>query len=377
MNNKPNILIFIDWFLPGFKAGGPIKSVCNIVNALHNDFNFFIVTSDRDLNDKKAYENVKFNEWVKTDNYSIIYLTAEKRKDWIKDHLMSTVYHYYYFNSIFSNQFTLSPLLLLKKLNLSNKSIIAPRGMLGKGALSIKPFKKQLFLTAAKLLGYFNGITWHTTNQGEHQDVIAVFGNSIKSKIASNISFNVIIPHSLLKEKGNVKLVFFSRISPKKNLKYALRLIIGLENISLDIYGSIEDDTYWSECNKLIIDNNLNANYKGEILPINVTETLSNYHFTLFPTLHENYGHVIVEALTAGCGLIMSNNTPWRELNEKKIGWDINLDDKTKFIDVLKHCLIMEQDEYSLIRNNCYSFVENEINTDKEIEDTKNLFKTS
>jgi len=377
MQSKPKVLIFIDWFTPAFKAGGPIKSVSNIINSLHQFFDFYIITSDRDINETSAYKNVKLNVWLEKRKYNIIYLSPEYRSDWIKNHLTEKKYEVYYFNSLFSKKFTLKPLRGLNSIYENQKIIIAPRGMLGKGALSIKPLKKKLFLIVAKAIGYYRNVTWHATNEEEKNDILSNFGKEAHIKIASNISLCNIKNKEIVKSKKNLKLVFFSRISRKKNLKYALELIIGLENISLDIYGSIEDDTYWAECKKIIEDNNLNANYKGEVSPINVIETLSNYHFTLFPTLHENYGHVIVESLTAGCGLIISNNTPWRKLKEKKIGWDINLDDKTKFKDVLKYCLIMEQNEYNSIRNNCYIFVENEINTDKEIDDTKNLFKTA
>ena len=57
MNKK--ILIFIDWFTPGFKAGGPIKSVSNIVNSLFNEFDFYIITSDRDINETEPYQNIE------------------------------------------------------------------------------------------------------------------------------------------------------------------------------------------------------------------------------------------------------------------------------------------------------------------------------
>ena len=72
MPNKPNILIFIDWFLPGFKAGGPIKSVSNIVNSLHQDFNFFIITSDRDIDDNKPYETEPLDKWIEKEYYQNI-----------------------------------------------------------------------------------------------------------------------------------------------------------------------------------------------------------------------------------------------------------------------------------------------------------------
>ena len=41
---KKKVLIFIDWFLPGIKAGGPINSVSAIVNQLSTEFNFYVLT---------------------------------------------------------------------------------------------------------------------------------------------------------------------------------------------------------------------------------------------------------------------------------------------------------------------------------------------
>ena len=103
-------LIFIDWFTPGFKAGGPIKSVSNIINSLHKFFDFYIVTSDRDINETKAFKNVEPNVWIEKKNYNIIYLSPEKTSDWIKSHLSEKKYKIYYFNSLFSKKFTIKPL---------------------------------------------------------------------------------------------------------------------------------------------------------------------------------------------------------------------------------------------------------------------------
>ena len=141
---------------------------------------------------------------------------------------------------------------------------------------SIKPFKKKLFITLTKTFGYYKKVNWHATNIGEKNDIIANFGEQSRIKIASNISLCVITKKEIIKSKNNLNLVFFSRISPKKNLFYALQLLIGLKNIRLDIYGSIEDHVYWDKCNQLIKDRNINASYKGEILPVNVTLALGS-----------------------------------------------------------------------------------------------------
>ena len=55
----------------------------------------------------------------------------------------------------------------------------------------------------------------------------------------------------------------------------------------------------------------------------------------ILPTFNENYGHVILESLTAGCPVIISDQTHWLTLSEKKAGWDLSLSDQQQFVDVI------------------------------------------
>ena len=71
---KKKILIFIDWFLPGYKAGGPIQSIANFVNNFGDIFDISIVTSNKDLGATKPYDGIKSNVWVVKDNYRVKYL---------------------------------------------------------------------------------------------------------------------------------------------------------------------------------------------------------------------------------------------------------------------------------------------------------------
>lgn len=376
MPNKPNILIFIDWFLPGFKAGGPIKSVSNIVNSLHQDFNFFIITSDRDIDDDKPYETEPLDKWIEKEYYQIAYLSEENRINFITKTIQENSFDTFYFNSFFSKKYTLDPLSIVKKIKSNPKIIIAPRGMLGKGALKIKALKKGVFLFFAKLIGLYNNVIWHATDAGESNDIKLIFGNNSKVIVSPNISILNITESKIKKNKSELSLVFFSRITQKKNLFYCLEILNKLidHNITLDIYGSIEDETYWKMCEDFIRKNNLKVNYISKLNPLDVQSTLSNYHFLFFPTLHENYGHVIVEALSAGCGLILSSNTPWKNLQKSKIGWDIDLENKNEFISVIEECFEMTQEEYNEYRKNCYNYIEMETNKHNAIELTRKMF---
>ena len=64
------------------------------------------------------------------------------------------------------------------------------------------------------------------------------------------------------------------------------------------------------------------------------------------PTLGENFGHVILEALCGGTPVLLSNQTPWLHLEEKGIGWDVPLDDAEGFKKNLQKCIDMDYGNY-------------------------------
>ena len=55
---RVTVLVFIGYYLPGYKAGGPVRSIANVVETLGDEFEFRIVTSDRDLLDEVPYPGI-------------------------------------------------------------------------------------------------------------------------------------------------------------------------------------------------------------------------------------------------------------------------------------------------------------------------------
>ena len=77
VNQKKKILIFVDWYLPGYKAGGPIRSIANMYSQLKNEYDFLIVTSDMDLHEATPYANIISDRWTKgPDGCEVIYFTG-------------------------------------------------------------------------------------------------------------------------------------------------------------------------------------------------------------------------------------------------------------------------------------------------------------
>lgn len=352
------ILTLTGYYLPGYKAGGPIRTLANLVEWLGDDFQIAIVTSDRDLGDKQPYPNVRSGDWHSVGKAQVLYLPPQAFRllAW-RQVLRNLDYDLLYLNSFFS-PLTVKTLFLLRIGQISKRPIVlAPRGELSRGALSLKHFKKQLYIHMAKSLGLYKNITWQVSSQYEMQEILSIFGGTVNSKtsfvcIAPNLPPRVTCKTVLqrpLKQKGAAKIVFLSRIARKKNLDLALKL---LENIAgqvqFDIYGPKEDPLYWEECQAIIgqLSENIQVHYRDAIPPDQVGEVFSQYHVFLFPTRGENFGHVILEALCGGCLVLISDQTPWRNLAAEKVGWDIPLSDPEGFGAALKEIVFMSEADF-------------------------------
>ena len=380
---KPKILIFIDWYLPAYKAGGPVKSVSNMVDALKMNFDFDIITSDRDFGDSVSFPNVKMNQWVDfSEGARVFYISEIPLYSLYKKIISENNYIYIYLNSLYSIKFSFVPLIVARFHQ--KKVILAPRGMLGKGAVDIKKLKKQFFICLFKFLLLDRYVKWQATSLEECKEIENVFDNKNIS-IAPNIpSVAAVTHHPKDKKIGGMKLCFISRISEKKNLLFALEKLNELDkiltedkSIIFDIYGPLEDESYWVKC-KDIIDSlqwkHTKISYAGVLKPDEIAPVLSKYHFLFLPTKNENFGHIIYESLYAGTPVIVSDQTPWRNLNEKNVGFDFDLNNDSKLLKMLHYYLEMNQEKFSEMELSVKKYIL-EIDLRKEsIKQSLNLF---
>jgi glycosyltransferase involved in cell wall biosynthesis len=369
-NNKSRILIFIDWYIPAYKAGGPIRSVYNLITKFKSDYEFYVITSDRDLGDTKPFINIKTNKWTDVEGIQVMYLSRKNYKIKIfKSLIVEVDPHIIYLNSLFSFNFTLVPL-WLKKHFPDIKYVLAPRGMLGRGALSIKKKKKEVFIGVARLIKLYKGIAWHATNEIEKKQILKTFGQQSIIIIADNISSSPMYPkEEILKRKidniGVKRFLFVGRIMRIKNVERMIQwfndLDLDHQNYTLDIYGSIEDKKYYRELLQLIV-YNPKIQFRKEVHHAELKEIYGNSHFFILPTKGENFGHVIIESLSYGCPVIISDKTPWRNLDQMGVGWDIPLDNNDEFMQTIEKCIEMSEDDYLPYTLKAFRFAKNFIN---------------
>lgn len=350
----PVVLASSDYYLPGFKGGGAPRSVASLVERLGEEFEFLVVTRDRDFGDAVPYPHVEENVWTQVGKARVWYLPANRysvRK--VADIMRRTACDVLYFNSLFSRKFTLVPLYLWRLgFSRARRVVLAPRGELGRGALSLKRYRKLAFLSAARILRLFQAVTWHASSPHEKVDIERWFPGATV-RVAPDLPAVVGTAPSgegkMPKVAGELKLVFLSRIARVKNLKQALQMVRPLHgDIIFDIYGPQEDPDYWAECERAIetLPPNIRVQYRGAVQPEAVPRVLRSYHLFYFPTLGENFSHAILEALASGCPVLTSDCTPWRGLERVGAGWDVPLEDTGRFVEILQQCADMGAEEF-------------------------------
>ena len=359
------ILTFIDYYLPGYKGGGPIRTLVNFVEQLGEEIKLKIVTSDRDLGDETPYHGVSANVWGRVGKADVRYVSPDKFSFFFVRQLMrDTTFDVIYLNSFFSYRGAIKPLLLRRLAMVRNVPVIlAPRGEFSPGALALKALKKRVFMRLSKMVGLYGGIIWQASSEVEARDIRRCFGDELTIFVAPDIA-PVVAPSSLprretIKLRGKLDIVFLSRISRKKNLDGALRLLGNLEgDIRFNIYGPLEDSGYWAECEQIIseLPQNVAVQYCGTVAHDNVLSVMGAHDLFLFPTLGENFGHVILEAFLAGCPVVLSDQTPWRGLADKRVGWDIPLSGPADFHSVLQRCVMMDEEEYKMWSDSARAF---------------------
>ena len=355
-NGRKRVLIFCDYYLPGYKAGGPIRTLANIVDQLGDEFRFKVITRNNDLGEREAYPGIVPDSWSRIGRAEVCHLAPSSRtlpmlKRWIR----ATEHDALYLNSLFSYTFSIKPL-LLRRLGLIPRArvILATRGELSPGAVALKGFKKRLYLVIARALGLYRDVTWHASSEYEAADIRRWFGDRISVKVAANLPARVLNLNGQKarseKTPGHLKMIFLSRIDRKKNLVGALKILREASgNIEFDIYGPLEDEDYWAECQKVIelLPPNVIARYRGSVEHEKSLAVLMEHDLFFMPTLGENFGHVIMEALLAGCPVLISDQTPWRELEDKGIGWDLPLSEADSFRSIIEKCARMGTEEFA------------------------------
>lgn len=331
---KKRILIFYDHFYPAWKAGGPVQSLVNLVRQLHTDYELYVICKPHEMNEQATLPGIFVNKWTDWEGKASVYYRdyGNSNSEQLKELIHSVKPDAIFINGLFSLHFTIRPLqkaVAYCKQHANCKLILSARGMLHPGALSQKSFKKKIFLAFFKLAGWHKAVHWHATDEQELQFIKQQFGENMRVLVAGN--FPNLLPVTSMPEKKTNELIMgtIALISPMKNHLAVLQsLQKSTSSIQWHIYGPVKDAAYWKECEEFMttLPQHIKVVYHGELSPSDKTKAMQQFQVFIMPSKSENFGHALLEALSAGKPVITTNTTPFKYLQHTNAGFtaDIN-----------------------------------------------------
>lgn len=365
MKKVPRVLVLIDHYLPGTRTGGPVRTVAATVERLGDEFEFVVLTTDRDRGDRSLYPGVAAGAVVPVAKAGVRYLAPRRLRPLALAGLLEQLRPGVVCLNGFFARTSRNALLARRAGRLGGVPVVvAPRGDFSPGALALRRWKKNAYLRLARASGLCRGVIWQASSEHEARDVRVAIGPATEAagswivvardltspggterRAAGGAVGGAQAPDRAAKRPGAARIVFLSRIARKKNLDGAIRALGDIQGeIEFDIFGPIEDAAYWRGCERLLarLPTTVRARYRGAVPPECVHEVLAGYHLLFLPTRGENFGHVILEALLAGCPVLVSDQTPWCELAGRGVGWDLPLGAPERFLAALDELVQMD-----------------------------------
>jgi len=360
------IVFPIGSFYPA-QLGGPSNTIYWLARAIHEKgHNVFVGTTNHGLEHYK----IKINQWLKNECGNVLY--------------QKTLLHYFpitlmirlipilknadivHLTSLF---YPPSWLIASGIVLLSGKSQIvwSVRGELNDNALSFSSWRKKIMLFWIKKV-FRKRVIFHSTSNSETANLYEKLGRDIRVIEHPNYMYL----SSKLDEPIAKTILYLGRIHPIKGLENLIRAFANINDrkeFKLVIAGN-DNNSYADElkqvCKKLKIENNIH--FYGKVEGIKKEKLISSSYLLVLPSITENFGNVVVEALAQGTPVIASQNTPWEVLDSIKAGsWFHN--DPESLRGALEMMINCDKHEYENIRLRAYDMCKNNFSILENIKD--------
>lgn len=362
---RPLILSFNRTYLPGYKGGGPVRTLANMVEQLGDRFEFRIVTQDRDAGSDAAYPGIAPDAWTPVGKGAVRYLppagiSVQSVARIVRDVAPDIVYLNSFFDRVFTHR-----VLLARRLGLlpALPVILAPRGEFSAGALGYKRMRKRGYLGLFRAAGVGTGLVWQASTPLEQADIHRALPGLRPEQVV--VACDLAAPPvsgadapAAGGHAGPLRVLFLSRISRMKNLEFALDVLARVRvPVTFSIVGP-RDEPYWMECQPALrgLPANVAVEIHDAVSPADVMTVMRGHDLFFLPTRGENFGHVIHEALNVGLPVLISDRTPWSGVAAAGAGWAFPLAAPEPFVQAIEHCAALDAPSREALRRRAAAY---------------------
>lgn len=309
------------------QSGGPIYTLLWHCKALKREgVSVKIFTTTTGFNSIKSHIPKK-NTVLNTEMGDIVYRSGslamvKNIKSVINEASANDIVH---LNSFFS-PISFLTFLALKAFRQKTKVVWSVRGEFNKNAINFNTKKKIPILKLIR--PKVGNVLFHSTSIQETKDIKTQFSNANVIEVPNFIEL-----HPKVETPKKNEILFLGRIHPIKNIEHIIEAIqlskaFKKSNYKLKIVGKYEEryKSYYDSLVHLVNHYKLeqHVEFIDHIVGMAKWQTYAQAKFLCLPSKTENFGNVVVEALSQGTPVIASLGTPWESLNTQKAGYHVS-----------------------------------------------------
>jgi glycosyltransferase involved in cell wall biosynthesis len=205
--------------------------------------------------------------------------------------------------------------------------VVSTRGMLSPPALAFSRLKKRVFWTLLQASAIRRAACIHATSAEEYEELREFGLRQPIAVIPNGIDLPEAAPAAPERDAGDRVLLSLGRVHPKKGLETLLQAWARVEPAHADWRLSLVgpgDEGYVRELRAMARTLGLGRVFFGE--PVFGAAKWDVYRAAdlfVLPSLNENFGLTVAEALAAGRPVIASTGTPWGRVESEGCGWRV------------------------------------------------------
>lgn len=207
--------------------------------------------------------------------------------------------------------------------------VVSPRGTLSEYALGRSKWLKRLVMAYGQRRMLEEAACMHATAENEYEDIRRMDLRAPVAIIPNGVDVPTINEFQRDCAGERRRLLFLSRIDPKKGIEFLLGAWRELEAVfpewELRIVGPDQSD-HASHMRRLLKELGCQrVSFPGAAHGEAKSQEYWNAHLFVLPTHSENFGMAVAEALAHGVPAIVTKGAPWGGLETEGCGWWINL----------------------------------------------------
>lgn len=348
------VLFPLHLFYPS-RVGGPANTVYWLCKALiRNGHEITVVATKMGIDEGR----VKLDEWMKMDGINVRYCNTNSKFS------LSLIWHSItklkeVDSVVFSSICHVPNFLIALFARIKGKSIIwSPRGELFDAAVRGNKGKRLFFRIVRLLLGKY--VLFHATSEAEKKTINLYFP---KARV-------VIIPNYMeLPRRQEVEIVskvfiYVGRLSPIKALD---KLIDGMalsqrfmkSPYCFKIIGVVQPqfEDYYKHLLRQIELKGLQNKvfFTGSMTGKEKFQAFASARYSFLVSNSENFGNVVIEALSQGTPVVASKGTPWESLPKEHAGFWIDNSPET-IADTLDVLISQTDEQYNSYREGALNY---------------------